>query len=109
MNQNARLNRGDLFAVVERPGRSPGLTEIARPFEMHPPSICPFAAAGAKYLAVSQLDGFVLNRAEDSIRQPARLRPRFALIIRGHHHPPPGSGTRARFVKEQQRSRLRLE
>src|SRR5262245_26776128 len=109
MKQYAWLNRGDLATFVERTSRLPGLTEVARPFEMHTPSIITFAAARAKNLAIRQLDWFVFNRAEYPIRQATRFRPRFTLIIGGHHHSPPGAGTRARFVEEQERPRLRLE
>ena len=56
-----------------------------------------------------QLHRLVFDRAENSLRQPLRLRPRFAVVGRSRHHAPPRGGLRADFVKQQQRPIFRLE
>src|SRR5690242_19957172 len=68
---------------------------------MHLPSMI-FGAAAAENVAVGQLHGFVLDRAENAIGQAHRLGPGFAVVLRSFHHAPPGGRLGTDFVEEKQ-------
>ena len=67
VDEEARLDGSDLFAVVDRRGGGPRLTEIRRTLEVNPPAIV-FGAGAAQDVAVGKLDRLVLDRTEDAIR-----------------------------------------
>src|SRR6185503_16634550 len=56
-----------------------------------------------------KLDRLVLDRTENAVRQACRLAPRLAAVFARLEHAPPLTGARADFVKEHQRTVVRLE
>src|SRR5262249_43583702 len=85
---------------------------VAAPLEMHAPPASLFVgltAGGAEDVAVGKLDRLVLDGAEDAGGQTARITPRAPAVFAGAQHSPPCAPAGADFVKEQQRTGLRLE
>ena len=72
--QDARLDRGDGSAVVDRTDPRPGPAEVGGPLEVDPPAVV-LGARPAEERAVGQGDRLVLDRAEDALRQPPGPRP----------------------------------
>src|SRR5712691_9373945 len=64
VNQNGRLDRADLFAIVDRSDQFPGLPQVSRSLEMNTPAAV-FGAARAQDVSAGQLHGLVLYRTED--------------------------------------------
>src|SRR6059058_5231471 len=75
---------------------------------MHAPT-AGFSAARTKEVTVGELDGLVLDGTENVFRECAGFGPGLAAVRRCHQHSPPGAGTWADFVEEQQRTALWLE
>ena len=88
MEQDRRLDRAELLAVVERADPGPGPAQVGRPFEVDAPAPV-LGAGGAQQRAVGEHDRLVLDRAEDTLGEPARPRPGPAAVVRRREHPPP--------------------
>src|SRR6266850_6392368 len=108
VQKNGWLNSADFFAVIDRPGRAPGFSEIAGSFEMHPPALI-LCTARAENISILQLDRLVLDRAKNSLRQARRRGPGLAPIYGGDQHSPPGRRVGTDFIEQQQRAGFWLE
>ena len=80
MAQKGGLNGANVFAVVDRVGSAPGLAQARGAFEVDLPAMV-FVARGTKDFGISELDRFVLDRAENAVGQSPRFRPVYSSIL----------------------------
>lgn len=84
-----------------------GLARIAGTLEVHAPSIM-LGAGRRDDVPAGKLNGLILDRLENPVRQPSRLRPACASVRRCHYRASPHAGTGTDLVKQQQRTARRL-
>ena len=110
--QDAGLNRrGTTLPLFDR-DLLPCQPIVAATLEVDLPAgsgLQSLGTASGQDRAILQLHGLVLDRAEDAIRQPARLTPGLAIVIAEAQQAPPLDRIRADLVIQLQRAFLRLE
>ena len=107
VKENARLNRRDLFAVVERRRRGPGACRCRSIARSGAASRRVSVLEPASRSPLAQLHRLVLDRSEDAVGKARRRRPGPAAVGGRRHHAPPRAGARSDLVEEQQRARSR--
>jgi hypothetical protein len=83
MNEDARLDRAELLAIINGRSCFPRSAAVSCMLEMNAPAIV-FRAAGAKDIAISQLDRLVFDRTQYAFGQPMSLGPGSTAICRSH-------------------------
>ena len=110
--KDARLDGGGVFRPLVDGDALPGDPIIAASLEINLPrgsDLEAFGAAAGEDRPVLQLHGFVLDRAEDAIRQTSRLAPGLAVVLAEAQHAPPFDRIGAHLVVKLQRAFLGLE
>ena len=99
--EQRRLNDAEAFAAVDGRRSLPTLRLIVGPFEMHSPAGV-FRTGATQQRPAGQLNGFVLDRTQDSVRQTLGCGPGLPAVRRSHDHSPPGPRIGSHFIEQQQ-------
>ena len=110
--QDAGLDRGGSALPLLHGDPLPGEAVVPATLEMDlpgRPGLQSFGTAAAEDGAILELDGLVLDGAEDAVRQPPRRPPGLAVVLAEADHAPPFDGIGADLIIELQGAFLRAE